>query len=103
MKSIRIFYNKQTGDVVWTHALEGTGDYPTTESADLSEIPKKPKRSHIDEAGVVVIDEVIGGAKSDYNAVEITDGDAIAAAMSGLTRSIQGSELIVGGSSYPID
>ena len=73
IKAVRVFYRDDK--VVWTHSLEGTGEFPTTIEQDLSEIPDKPQ---LDDNGSAILDAdenfiKLGGVPEDYGCIEVND------------------------------
>lgn len=69
MKALRIFYN-DTGQIIWTHGLEGSGQYPTSQDEDLKELPQGTKCLEI--KNVMTIEAFMA---SDNNRVVAVAGD----------------------------
>ncbi len=62
-KSIRVFYRKSDGEVVWSHELRGTGKFPTSVASDLAGISGQMPD------GLTPL----GGFPGDYACIEVDD------------------------------
>lgn len=62
MKALRIFYKESKS--IWTHGLEGSGEFPTEIDEDLEELPSGTKCLTITEE-----DEITAFMASDANKI----------------------------------
>ena len=86
IKAIRVFYNKSTTAVVWSHTLEGIGSFPTTIDQDLIKIPdKKPDGK-----------TPLGGVVEDYGGIEVIDPVLIDGFLKSDVNTVVNGELIIG-------
>ena len=72
-KALRVFYRESDNQIVWTHELRGSGEFPTTLVDDLAEIPDKVISMELDAEENIVSQVKLGGRIEDYACIEEQD------------------------------
>jgi len=94
IKALRVFYRNSDSEVIWYHALEGPGVFPTTIDEDLAEIPDKITTYVADADGKLTQPVKVGGVVTDHSALEVTDPDTIRLFFSPGRKQVRDGRLI---------
>ncbi len=76
--AVRIFYRKQNGQSVWTHELQGGGEFPVSVESDLAEVPGREGNGTVEDYGCYeVTDPIMAMAVLESDNNRIVDGELI--------------------------
>lgn len=85
-KAVRAFYRKADNEIVWTHELKGTGEFPLLIEDNLSEIPNKMPDGEMP----------LGGVPEDYACIEETDPQRASDFLASDDNKVVDGKLVIG-------